>query len=458
MLLLPCTALCLDADGAPAGITASEPDHVGLDLIATGFAAPLALVPSPDDTGRLFVVDQIGQIRIIDEEGVVLDEPFLDLGDRMVGIRENFDERGLLGLAFHPDFSENGRFFIYYSVPLQTGAPSSYDHTSRISEFKTSDTDTNRANATSERILLSVDQPQSNHNAGQIAFGPDGYLYIPLGDGGGSGDVGPGHPPPGNGQNTSTVLGSILRIDVDGIGPYGIPIDNPFANGTYGREEIYAYGFRNPFRITFDAGDEGSLFVGDAGERRREEVSVVRNGGNYGWNIREGVQCFDSRIPADPPSDCPAVGPLGEPLIDPVIEYQNANVQGGIGLVVIGGYVYRGSALLNLEGDYVFGDWSRTWAEGDGTLLAARSPEEEGVLQERGEGSLWPIRELSVMVNDSTPPVPDASRIQMINQTGRIGAYIISFGQDADHELYLLTSDRTGPAGDTGSIYRLVPP
>jgi glucose/arabinose dehydrogenase len=457
-ITVSCLALCTGQENGTAQSTpaaAIPADRVGLDLIAEGFTAPLALVQSPDETGRLFVIEQTGQIRVIDAIGTLLGEPFLDISDRMVDISGNYDERGLLGLAFDPEFADTQRFFVYYSAPLRAGAPSSWDHTSHVSEFTVSEIDPNRANVSSERVLLYVDEPQSNHNAGQITFGPDGYLYIPLGDGGGAGDVGIGHPLPGNGQNTSTLLGSILRIDVDGGEPYGIPADNPFANGSGGREEIFAYGFRNPFRIAFDAGGNNSLIAGDAGQNRWEEVDVVTAGGNYGWNIREGTHCFNPQDPNVEPADCTAVGSGGEPLINPVIEYQNAHVQGGIGLVVIGGYVYRGNTLPGFTGEYIFGDWSRSWATGDGTLFAA-TPQEKTAAE--SPGMLWTMQELTVVVNDSTPPSLDVARARSIDETGRIGGYVLSFGQDETRELYVLTSDSAGPTGKSGKIFKLVPP
>ncbi|MDD2788311.1 PQQ-dependent sugar dehydrogenase, partial [Methanoculleus sp.] len=223
----------------------AAPERVGLEFVTGGFTMPVALASPDDGTGRLFVADLPGVIRVIDA-GV--NEPFLDITGRVVDLRTGYDERGLLGLAFHPKFRENGRFFVYYSAPLRDGAPEGWDHTSRVSEFAVSTP--NRADPGSERMILEVDQPQANHNGGSIAFGPDGYLYIPLGDGGGANDVGRGHPPGGNGQDIETLLGKILRIDVDGEKPYGIPADNPFV-GREGRDEIYAYGLRNPWRTAF---------------------------------------------------------------------------------------------------------------------------------------------------------------------------------------------------------------
>ena len=420
----------------PAVPPAPSPDFepvIGLELVAEGFTAPLALIPPDDGSGRLFVADQTGWIWVLAPGGERLAGPFLDLRDRMVALQARYDERGLLGLAFHPDYAQNGRFFVYYSAPLRRGGPSGWNHTSHVSEFRVAPDDPNRALPDSERVIMQIDQPQSNHNAGQLVFGPDGYLYIAVGDGGGAHDTGVGHPDTGNGQDLSNLLGAILRIDVDSTGaqPYGIPADNPFV-GRDGRDEIWAYGLRNPFRMAFDAGGARHLLVGDVGQNLWEEVNVVVPGGNYGWRIREGLHCFDPRNPTNPPASCPDVGAEGAPLIDPVIEYGNANV-GGLGLSVIGGYVYRGSALPQLYGRYVFGDWSRAFGRGDGVLLVA-TPDDTA-------GTLWPFEELQIANSAS----------------GRLGHYLLSFGQDAGGELYVLTTNATGPSGDTGRVYRITP-
>lgn len=405
---------------------------IGLELVTEGFAAPLALMPSGDETGRLFILDQIGQIWILTPEGQLMDAPFLDIGDRMVRLSDGYDERGLLGLAFHPGFAENGRLYVYYSAPLRAEGPSGWNNTSHISEFVVSAENPDRADANSERILLQVDQPQANHAGGQIVFGPDGYLYIPLGDGGAANDVGTGHNPNiGNAQDTSELLGSILRIDIDSGDPYGIPPDNPFV-GTDSREEIYAYGFRNPYRVAFDAGGNGQLFAGDAGQNLWEEVNIVTLGGNYGWNIKEGTHCFDPKNPGTSPTTCPDTGPRGEALIDPIIEYPNAgHPSGGLGMAVVGGTVYRGNAMAAFQGRYIFADWSSGGP--NGTLLIATPPDEEG--------AMWQFEELRVATEEN----------------GRPNRYLLSFGQDAALELYLLTSEMPGPYGNTGKVFKIVP-
>ena len=396
----------------------------------------MTLVEPPDGSRRLFIVDQIGLIRVLLPNGQLLAEPFLDLRDRIVPLMTNFDERGLLGLAFHPDYAENGRFFVFYSAPLRTGAPAGWNCTSHISEFLVS-ADPNRADPGSERILLQVDKPQFNHNGGTIVFGPDGYLYISVGDGGGGNDMGLGHVEDwyadnagGNGQDiTDNLLGSILRIDVDGGAPYAVPPDNPFV-GREGLDEIWAYGFRNPYRISFDG---SRLFAGDAGQGLWEEVSLVVKGGNYGWNVKEGNRCFDAENSGVSPARCPSTAPGGVPLRDPVIQYSNANNPvGGIGLVVVGGHVYRGRELPQLRGRYIFGDWSRSFTQPDGTLLSAQS---------RNRG-LWRIQGIRI----------DRRR------GGRLGHFILGFGRDSRGEVYVLTSDSVSPSGSTGKVYKLVRP
>lgn len=425
-----------------AGAGGAEPLAVALEPTASGLTSPVVLKPAPDDSGRLFVVDQTGVIRILSPDGELLATPFLDLSESIVDLNAGFDERGLLGLAFHPEYDVNQRFFVYYSAPLRAEAPQDYDHTSHISEFQASSADPNVADPASERVLLAVDQPQFNHDAGQIAFGPDGYLYIPLGDGGGANDDQSGHVEDwyevnggGNGQDVQqNLLGSILRIDVDGGDPYGIPADNPFAGDPEVLDEIWAYGFRNPFRIAFDVGGTNQLFVGDAGQNLWEEVSIVEAGQNYGWNVMEGTHCFSTETPSESLADCPTTGAMGEPLVDPILEYANANQQGGIGFVVIGGRVYRGTAIPELSGRYVFGDWSASSDSGDGTLfVAAPSP---------SSAAAWEFEEVAVADRPG----------------GRIGEYVLSFGHDVSEEMYVLTTESRGPTGDTGKVYRLVPP
>jgi glucose/arabinose dehydrogenase len=272
----------------------SEGPRVRLDLVAENLTSPIQLTAPEDGSGRRFVVDQIGVVRVLTREGRLLEQPFLDLREEIVELKEQYDERGLLGLAFHPQFAQNGRLFVYYSVPLQPAMPDSFDHANRLVEFRVSRESSNRADPNSGRILLELAWPYSNHNGGTLAFGPDGYLYVPLGDGGNRDDEGRGHVQDwydgnagGNAQNLeANLLGKILRIDVDGsqVGKaYGIPADNPFV-GRPGLDEIWAYGLRNPFRIAFDA-ETGTLFASDAGQ----ELSVELEGGG---EFQEYIRSF----------------------------------------------------------------------------------------------------------------------------------------------------------------------
>jgi glucose/arabinose dehydrogenase len=399
-----------------AATPSADPSSISLELIAEGFVSPIVLTHANDGSGRLFVADQIGSIYVITPDGNVLDTPFLDLRDRIVTLDEGYDERGLLGLAFHPEYADNGRFFVYYSAPLRDEGVPRWNHTSHISEFRVSAGDLNIADPASERIVLQIDQPQWNHNGGQIAFGPDGYLYIPVGDGGNVGDAGVGHP---NGQNLETLLGKILRIDIDGGDPYAIPPDNPFTSGG-GAPEIFAYGFRNPWRISFDSAGDGTLYVGDVGQNQWEEVDIVTVGGNYGWNVREGTHCF--QLPG-----CPETAENGAPLIPPVIELDRITSAG-----VVGGNIYRGGAVPSLQGRYVFSSWSRTMGVPQGMIFAATPA---------GANSLWAFEALSISGSEDGSP----------------GVYILSMGEDANRELYVLTTENLGPTGEAGKIWRIEP-
>lgn len=413
---------------SPAELQRGEA-NVGIELVADGMTAPLALKAAPDGSGRLFVVDQAGMIWLLSADGQRQEQPFLDLRDRIVELEPDYDERGVLGLAFHPQFAENGRFFVYYSAPLSENAPEGWDHTSHISEFTVSADNPDMADPASERLLLAVDEPQSNHNAGQIEFGPDGFLYIPLGDGGGANDTDEGHTPGiGNGQDISNVLGSILRIDVDSGDPYGIPADNPFVNTDGVPPETFAFGFRNPFHISFDRQGDGRLFAADAGQELYEEVSIVTAGGNYGWNIMEGAHCFNPEAPETPPATCPDVGAQGEPLIAPVIEIDHST-----GVVIVGGYVYHGASNADLQDNYVFATYTVAPTYPGGGLFVARPA---------ADGGLWSVDEIHVTNGDE----------------GHVGGFIRALGEDANGELYVLASQNPGPAGNTGVIYRIIAP
>lgn len=369
------------ACGEPTSTGSEQPPPAGQDLrlqrIATGFSGPVHLTAPPGD-GRLFVVEQPGRIRII-RDGALLATPFLDITAK-VG---SGGERGLLGLAFHPSFATNGFFFVDYT---------NRDGDTRVERYTVSP-DPDRADPASAKLILAVDQPFSNHNGGLVAFGPDGMLYIGLGDGGGGGD------PRDNGQNRGTLLGSLLRIDVDRGDPYTIPADNPFVGTAGARGEIWAWGLRNPWRFAFDR-PAGRLFIADVGQNAWEEVNAVDaavGGLNYGWNVMEAAHCYPGG------SGCDRSG-----LVLPVLEYGH-----GDGCSITGGFVYRGAAIPSIQGHYFYADYCRGW------VRSFRLSGDQAV--DRTE---WPF--------------------------GEIGQ-VLSFGEDAAGELYVLAS-----SGGTGSVYRLV--
>ncbi len=418
--------------------------EVALQQIAAGFTSPVALAAPNDGSGRLFIVDQVGLIYIIDGNDTLLDTPFLDIRSKIVSLDGNYDERGLLGLAFHPDYANNGRLFVYYSAPARSILPLGWNHTSVIAEFSISPDDPNQADPNSEKIIMQVDEPQANHNSGAITFGPDGYLYIPLGDGGNADDVGIGHAQDwysvnkgGNGQDLeSNPLGSILRIDIDNGDPYSVPADNPALSVNF--PETWAYGFRNPYRIAFDPGGTHELFVGDVGQDLWEEISIVTAGGNYGWNVKEGTHCFSTTNPDTPDTitSCPSEDPQGQPLIDPIIEFANSdNPQGGLGAAMIGGVVYRGQMLPAWDGKYIFGQWSLSGRSPSGSLFAATRPADAA-------GPMWDFQPIQIAGRDGS----------------NLGEFLMGFGQDTSGEVYVLTSGHTGPSGTTGVVYRIIPP
>ena len=300
--------------------------------------SPLGIVHAGDGSGRLFILEKPGRIRILRDD-TLLERPFLDLTDR---VGSSGSEQGLLGLAFHPVYADSGRLFVNYT---------DRDGDTVISEFLVSD-DPDQAQPDSERVLLALAQPAANHNGGHLVFGPDGYLYIGTGDGGAAGDRF------GNGQNAQTLLGAMLRLDVDGEQPYAIPGDNPFVGNDSARDEIWAIGLRNPWRYSFDR-LTGDLYIADVGQNMYEEVNyqpaVSEGGQNYGWPIMEGLHCF----PAD--GSCDQSG-----LVLPIQEYDHS-----LGCSVTGGYVYRGQRYPVLQGIYLYGDycsgiiWATAPAAGD---------------------------------------------------------------------------------------------
>jgi len=420
---------------------------IELETIASGLTAPVYLTHAGDGTDRLFVVDQPGKIWII-ENGQLLNTPFLDVTGRVYmpgffGSQDvnDFDERGLLGLVFHPGFTHPAsggyqKIYTYTSEtvdgpadfttgPLPEGA--SFDHQSVITEWTVDASSPNIIDTTTRREIMRIDEPQFNHNAGMLEFGPDGYLYISVGDGGEGNDVGDGHGATGNGQNKNTVHGSILRIDpldpaampgmfnpISANGKYCVPADNPFV-GVDGIDEIYAYGLRNPWRFSFDS--ERGLIVADVGQNKIEEIDIIQAGGNYGWNLKEGTFRFD-----------PDAGTGGEDLsglpldlIDPVAQYDHDE-----GISVTGGFVYRGSAIPELWGKYVFGDFSMSFFTGSGRLFCADL--DTGL-----------IEELIIGADDRDP-----------------GLFVKAFGQDSSGELYLLAGTNLGPFGSSGLVLKIV--
>jgi glucose/arabinose dehydrogenase len=398
-------------------VQAKTPPRVELKLIADGFISPVALIDPKDGNQRLFVVDQTGIIWII-AHGKRLEKPFLDIRNRVVKLNSFYDERGLLGLAFHPEFAANDRFYVSYSAPLRARAgssPGEWDHTTYISEFTVSANDSDQADPASERVLLAMDKPGYNYEAGHLAFGLDGYLYISTGD-----SV---HDPASEAgkyaQDTFSLLGKILRIDVNGKADseqeYLIPADNPFADGVRGRAEVYAYGFRNPYRFSFDI--DNRLFVADVGQAIMEEVNLVEPGKNYGWPIREGTSCFNSQRWSQPLEHCATQG-----LSEPILSYPH---QGDLS-AVIGGLVYHGKTFPDLSGGYVFGDWGR----GNGHLFVAYAPQ-------------WSMMEIQFEIPE--------------NPSG-IGQ-LLGIGRDEDGELYLLAkAPGTGATGNSGVVYKIVSP
>lgn len=405
--------------GSSCNVQSQTHPTVRLKLIADGFTSPVALIDPKDGSHRLFVVEQTGLIWIL-LNGERIEKPFLDLHERVVRLNSFYDERGLLGLAFHPDFVKNGRFYVSYSAPLRSGlSPDEWDHTTYVSEFTVSAEDPNRADPDSERVLLAMDKPGYNYEAGNIAFGPDGYLYIATGD-----SVHNPATESGNyAQDTSSLLGKILRIDIDGTTDtgqsYAVPADNPFTSGG-GLPEIFAYGFRNPYRFSFDISGSGKtrLFVADVGQATMEEADLVEAGRNYGWPIREGTTCFNARDWSQPLESCSTNG-----LSDPILSYEH---QGDLS-AIIGGMVYRGKAIPEWAGSYVFGDWGK----GRSHLFSARPPA-------LGLG-VWKMIEINVSGNPS-----------------EIGQ-LLGIGEDEKGELYLLTrAPGVGPTGKSGSVYKIV--
>ena len=445
------------ADPIPESIQSSS-TSVAFETVASGLIAPNYATYAPGIPDQLYVVDQPGQIWRINLNTRIR-YPFMDVSHLLVSLGifgpGSFDERGLLGLAFHPDYMNpaNGLIYTYTSepvsanplpadFPLPTGIAA--DHQAVITEWEVTDhtvaggyVDMTNDTTSGRRVLLRVDEPQFNHNGGAIAFGPDGLLYIGFGDGGGADDkdgqpfIGGlmlGHGVDGNGQDTSNPLGSILRIDPLGFDltrEYSIPSDNPFVgNPSDGLGEIYAYGLRNPFRISFDTKD-GKLYAGDVGQNDIEEINIIVNGGNYGWNRKEGSFFFNPNgfysgfVHNEDPGDLPL------DLIDPLLQYDHDE-----GISVTAGFVYRGGLFKSLKGSFIFGDWSKSFSIPSGRLFHQYHTSS--------------IREFVFSDRES------------------LGLFIHGFGQDHDGEVYVIgnktgTPFKNANAVATGQVLKMIP-
>lgn len=412
------------------------PLQVQLVTAASGLTAPGAIVPPGDGSGRLFIVQQTGQVRIL-KDGAIAATPFLNVSSRLVALSAGYDERGLLGFAFHPDFNNASapgyrKVYTYTSEPNSGAAdftvtpPIAFNHQSVVAEWQVSSGNPDVIDTATRREVMRIDKPQANHNGGDLHFRPgELYLYISLGDGGGSNDVGAGHnPATGNGQDKSVALGKILRIDplnptltpgsadpVSANGKYRVPASNPFVGQAGVVAEIYSLGLRNPYRFSFDALSD-KMLIGDVGQGSIEEIDVGGSGKNYGWNRKEGSFLFNpgSGVTPDPAPD-PA-------LTEPLAQYSHSD-----GIAVIGGFIYRGALVPALAGKYVFGELG---AAGSGRLFYAGLS--DGVIRELRLGPL------------------DAP----------LGSYLKGFGRDSDGELYLLVDPNIGPSGTGGKALKMV--
>jgi len=366
-----------------------------LEKVADGLYGPLALENAHDGSGRIFIAEQAGRIMIL-KNGELLKEPFLNIKSLLVPMENKYMDVGILGFAFHPDYKNNGRFFVHYSAPSKKG----FNNKSVLAEFKVNANNPDKANP-ERKIILEVEQPEENHNGGNIVFDKKGYLYIGFGDGGGQGDA---HGTIGNGQDLNQLSGKIIRIDVDHGNPYSIPKDNPFA-GKEGRDEIWCYGMRMPWRISFDE-KTGELFCGDVGESKYEEVDIIEKGKNYGWRAMEGFHPFDSTLYAK-----------GGDFALPVIEYPHPE-----GICIIGGYVYRGKQFPAMEGKYIFGDWAFK------VFYMDKNAKQQWVKHDcKFEGK----------------------------EDNKFDFRINSFGVDEAGEIYIVTQNEIGAISPSGVVYKI---
>ena len=362
-----------------------------LEKIVDNITSPLVAVFP--DSNTLFIAEQHGLVRIF-RKGALNATPFLDLRSKMVKIGTNYDERGLLGLVLHPQFASNQKFYVYYSAPSKA---SGSDHKSVLSEFISSGA---QADIKSERVIMTIEEPESNHNGGCLKFGNDGFLYVSVGDGGGAGDE---HGSTGNGQNLNTLLGKILRININEGSTYTVPADNPFV-GKSAKPEIWAYGLRNPWRFSFDS-KTNKLFLADVGQNMWEEVNIIEKGGNYGWKIMEATHCFE------PETNCKTAD-----LKLPIAEYEHKE-----GISIAGGYVYNGKSIPELAGKYIFADWS-----GPFYFL-------------QNSGDKWQRGNVSMADTSSD-------------------LKILSFAEDNEGEIYVLANTASSPERGKGAIYKIVKP
>ena len=381
-------ALAVALAASASGALASRPFdpasfNLGLTPVAADLERPVFIADPGDQSGRLFVVEQGGTVRIL-RDGELDPEPFLDMRDLIV--TDNM-EQGLLGLAFDPKFARSGRFYVMYTARDRHTGNGVGDNA--IARFTVSASDPDRTDLSTMEPLIAVEDPYGNHNGGGVMFGPDGMLYAGFGDGGAAGD------PQRNGQNPGTILGSMIRIDVSPVDGYGIPADNPFADGTGGAPEVWAYGLRNPWRFSFDR-DTGDLWIGDVGQDWIEEIDMLPSGSaggaNFGWRRMEGASCYEEE-------ECNPAG-----FVEPVAEYTHEE-----GCSVTGGYVYRGEELPDLAGVYLFADFCF--------------------------GKIWGLGK-------------DASGAWARSEPVETGLNISSFGEDADGNLYVTAFD--------GGVYRIV--
>lgn len=398
------TILCASCNSNNAGSGTASPDLTGnkkgadsgqitlkVEQLTNGLEAPTVL--TFPGNGDIWVAEQNGKIRIL-REGKLTDTPLLNLKTKIVKLNTSYEERGLLGIALHPDFKTNNKIYVFYSTP---STQKNSNHTGILAEYLVPAT--GQIDPESGRIILTIEEPDGNHNGGCIQFGPDGYLYLGFGDGGGQGDK---HGEFGNGQNMNTWLGKFLRIDINTASGYTVPKDNPFVDRKDVKPEIWAYGFRNPYRFSFDK-NSGELFAGDVGQDLWEEIDIIKKGGNYGWRLLEGTHCYN------PAENCDTAG-----IIMPITEYSHK-----VGVSVMAGYIYTGQQLPVLKNQYVFADWT-------GPVFCLKK-----------EGNEW-IR----------------SSIKLENYPAN--AKITGLGQDEQGEIYLMTNPETGPGNSRGCVYKIV--